>query len=53
MLPLLPLLAPLILPVANKVIDTLGGLAKNTLNVAVPNATSSLNTPTSNNKIIF
>ena len=53
MLPLLPLLAPILLPVVNKVIDTLGGLAKDTLNTAATTATSPLNSTTPTNKIMF
>ena len=32
MLPIASIVAPLILPIANKAIDTLDGLAKNTMN---------------------
>lgn len=37
---MLSLLAPLILPLANKVIDSLGGMAKNLVGNVVDNAVS-------------
>lgn len=51
---LIPLLAPLLLPIANKVLDTLGGAAKNTatklLDPAISPQNNTLNTK---NKIVF
>ena len=38
MLPIASIVAPLILPIANKAIDTLGGLAKNTVNTLLNTA---------------
>ncbi len=54
MLPIAPLVAPLILPIAHKIIDTLGGTAKNTVNTLLDPVTPGQNNnlPTKN-KITF
>jgi len=53
MLPIASIIAPLLLPITNKVIDTLGGLAKNTVNTLLNTAPPVQNTTPKNNQIFF
>lgn len=53
MLPIASIIASLLLPITNKVIDTLGGLAKNTVNTLLNTAPPVQNTTTPKNNQIF